>query len=204
MLTQDFTQVTLILRSLIDLPDDEAIKAIKLFQTSFLKRGEFFVRAGEMPKTIGIIMSGILRLYYVDSDGNEYSKSFCTENSFVAAYSALLLQQPSRLFIQALEDTKLMIADYAVFRELSTMHPCWQSLNSKIAEFLFIKKEKRESSLLLDDATTRYLNFQAEYPGLETRIKQHHIASYLGITPVTLSRIRAQLRYSTGVATRSR
>jgi len=149
-----------------------------------------------MPKTIGIVMSGILRLYYVDADGDEYSKSFCAEDSFVAAYSALLLQQASRLFIQALEDTRLLIADYAVFRSLSTQHPCWQTLNCKVAEFLFIKKEKRESALLLDDATTRYLSFQAEYPGLETRLKQHHIASYLGITPVTLSRIRAQLRSS--------
>lgn len=196
MLTQDLTQLTVILRSLIDLPDDEAVKAATLFQPFCLKRGEFFVRAGEMPKTIGIVMSGILRLYYVDVDGDEYSKSFCAEGSFVAAYSALLLQQSSRLFIQASEDTRLLIADYAVFRSLSAQHPCWQTLNCKIAEFLFIKKEKRESALLLDDATTRYLSFQAEYPGLKTRIKQHHIASYLGITPVTLSRIRAQLRSS--------
>jgi CRP-like cAMP-binding protein len=194
MLTQDSTQLIAVLRSLIDLPDDEAIEAANLFQPSCLKRGEFFVRAGEIPKAIGIVISGILRLYYVDAEGNEYSKSFCAENSFVAAYSALLLQQPSRLFIQALEDTKLLVADYAAFRSLSETHPCWQTLNCKIAELLFIKKEKRESALLLDDATTRYLSFQAEYPGLETRIKQHHIASYLGITPVSLSRIRAQLR----------
>ncbi len=57
-----------------------------------------------------------------------------------------------------------------------------------------MKKEKRESSLLLDDAQTRYIKFGNEYPGLESRIKQHLIASYLGITPVTLSRIRARLR----------
>ena len=57
-----------------------------------------------------------------------------------------------------------------------------------------MKKEKRESSLLLDDAQTRYIKFRNEYPGLESRIKQHLIASYLGITPVTLSRIRARLR----------
>jgi CRP-like cAMP-binding protein len=203
MLTQDSTQLIAILRSLIDLPDDEAIVATKLFQPSSLKRDEFFVRAGETPKAIAIVISGILRLYYVDPEGNEYSKSFCAENSFVAAYSALLLQQPSRLSIQALEDTKLLVADYTLFRSLSAAHPCWQALNCKIAEFLFVKKEKRESALLLDDATTRYLNFQVEYPGLETRIKQHHIASYLGIAPISLSRIRAQLRYSKGVATQS-
>ncbi|MBI4784039.1 MAG: Crp/Fnr family transcriptional regulator [Oscillatoriophycideae cyanobacterium NC_groundwater_1537_Pr4_S-0.65um_50_18] len=194
MLSQDLTQLIVILRSLITLPDDEAMKAASLFQACSLKRGEFFVQAGDVPKNIGIVMSGILRLYYVDHEGNEYTKSFCAENSFVAAYSSLLLEQPSRLFIQALEDTKLLTADYAAYRSLSESHPCWQILNCKIAEGLFIKKEKRESALLLDDAKTRYLNFQAEYPHLEPRLKQHHIASYLGITPVTLSRIRAQLR----------
>ena len=120
--------------------------------------------------------------------------SFCAENVFVAAYSALLMKQPSRLFIQALEDTKLLVADYSVYRSLSESQAGLQRLNCRIAEFLFIKKERRESALLLDDAKTRYLSFLEEYPGLEARLKQHHIASYLGVTPVTLSRIRAQLK----------
>lgn len=194
LLPEDSTQLIRLLQSLVTLPEDEAIKAAQLFQVCSLKRGEFFVRAGDVPKNIGVIISGILRLYYIDCNGNEYTKSFCIENSFVAAYSALLLKQPSRLSIQALEDTKLLTVDYATYRSLSENHTCWQNLNCKIAETLFIKKEKRESALLLDDAKTRYLSFQAEYPGLEARLKQHHIASYLGITPVTLSRIRAQLK----------
>ena len=194
MVTQELTQLTAILRSLVDIPEDEAVKATKLFQTCTLKRGEFFVRAGDTPRTIGFVMSGILRLYYIDCEGTEYTKSFCAENSFVAAYSALLLKQPSQLLIQALEDAKLLIADYSAYRSLCEKHTCWQMLNCKIAEILFIKKEKRESALLLDDAKTRYLSFQEDYPGLETRLKQHHIASYLGITPVTLSRIRSQLK----------
>jgi CRP-like cAMP-binding protein len=194
MLTQELDQLIAILRSLINLPEDEAIKATNLFQTYHLKRGEFFIRAGDVPKTIGFVISGILRLYYVNCEGTECTKSFCAENSFVAAYSALLLEQPSRLFIQTLEDAKLLVADYSAYRSLCENSACWQALNCKIAEILFIKKEKRESALLLDDAKTRYLSFQAEYPDLETRLKQHHIASYLGITPVTLSRIRSQLK----------
>ena len=194
MLTQEQAQLMAILRSLINLSKDEAIQAVCLFQTHTLKRGEFFIRAGDVPQTIGFIITGILRLYYVDADGNEFTKSFCAENSFVAAYSALLLNQPSQLFIQALEGSKLLIADYSAYRALSETHACWQQLNCKIAESLFIQKEKRESTLLLDDAKTRYLSFLEQHPGLETRLKQHYIASYLGITPVTLSRIRAQLK----------
>jgi CRP-like cAMP-binding protein len=194
MLSQEQTQLIAILRSLIDLTEREAIQTVCLFQTHTLNRGKFFIRAGDVPQTIGFVISGILRLYYVDADGNESTKSFCAENSFVAAYSALLLRQPSRLFIQALEDAKLLIADYSAYRSLSEFQTSLQRLNCKIAESLFIKKERRESALMLDDAKTRYLSFLEEYPGLEARLKQHHIASYLGMTPVTLSRIRAQLK----------
>ncbi len=194
MPNQEQTQIITILRSLSGLTDTEAAQVVCLFQPRTLSRGEFFVRAGDVPQTLGFVLRGILRLYYVDSDGKEFTKSFCAENGFVAAYSALLMGQPSRMFIQALEDTKLLIADYSIYRSLSESHLGLQKLNGKIAEFLFIKKERRESSLLLDDAKNRYLNFLEEYPGLEARLKQHHIASYLSMTPVTLSRIRAGLK----------
>lgn len=138
MLTTEQSQLIGVLRSLINLPDDEVAQVASLFQSHTLKRGDFFVRAGDAARTIGFIVSGILRLYYVDNEGNEYTKSFCTENDFVAAYSALLLAQPSRLFIQALEDSRLLIADYSAYRLLCEGHPCWQAVNCKIAEVLFV------------------------------------------------------------------
>lgn len=105
----------------------------------------------------------------------------------------MLLEQPSR-FIQSLEEAKLLVANYSAYQALCENHAFWQILNGKIAETLFIKQEKRESALLMDGAKTCYLSFLEEHPGLEIRLKQHHIASYLGINPVTLSRIRAQLK----------
>lgn len=111
-----------------------------------------------------------------------------------AAYTALLNNEPSKLFIQTLEDSQLLTANYEEYRAVTAESSYWQKVNQNIAERLFMKKEKRESSLLLDDAQTRYIKFGNEYPVLESRIKQHLIASYLGITPVTLSRIRARLR----------
>jgi CRP-like cAMP-binding protein len=131
-------------------------------------------------------------LYYRDARGTEWTKAFCLAGTVVAAYSALLRGEPSRLSIQALEPSTLLVADFDSYQTLTAEHPCWQIVNRKLAEGLFIKKEQRESELLLDDASTRYQNFLDEYPGLEARVKQYHIASYLGITPVSLSRIRAQ------------
>lgn len=192
-------QLTQLLQSISTIPESELAKVQEIFRPVQLAKGDFFARAGERPQTLGFVTSGLLRLYYIDPDGDEFSKSFCDENSFVAAYSALLTGVPSRIFIEALEDSTLLVANYDAYQALSEGHLCWQIVNRKIAETLFIKKELRESELLLDDAQTRYLRFQAEYPGLDGRLKKYQIASYLGITPVSLSRIRTQLKKDDGL-----
>jgi CRP-like cAMP-binding protein len=201
MSTQPYQQLFHVLQAIAnsdnflitEIPESEIHKLNHIFHPVTLPAGEFFIKAGEVPKTIGFVVSGLLRLYYLDNSGTEFTKSFCLENEFIAAYSALLSNQPSRLFIETLEDTNLLVADYQEYQKLANEHHCWQIINCKLSQNLFIKKEKRESELLLDDATTRYLNFLTEYPQLETRVKQYHIASYLGITPVSLSRVRATL-----------
>lgn len=187
-------QLHQLLQTLTPIPDVELRKAENIFQPVQLAKGDFFVRAGDVPQTLGFVLVGLLRLYYIDDNGNEWTKSFCAANSFVAAYSALLLGEPSRLFIETLEDSTLLVAPHHTFQSLCQEHPCWQAVNRQLAEALFIKKEKREATLLLDDAPTRYLNFLADYSDLEPRLKQYHIASYLGITPEALSRIRANLK----------
>ncbi len=184
------------LRSITDIPSTEIEKALDIFHVSKLQKNQFLVCAGEVPTTLAFLVSGILRLYYISDSGFEFTKSFCVEGDMIAAYTALLNNEPSKLFIQALEDSRLLTANYEEYRAVTAECPCWLKVNQTIAEQLFMKKEKRESSLLLDDAQTRYMNFRNEYPGLEGRIKQRLIASYLGITPVTLSRIRARLRNS--------
>lgn len=182
------------LRALADVPETELAKLLALCRPAALRRGEHLLRAGETPHSLAFVEAGLLRLYYLDADGREFTKSFCAEGEVIAAYSALLLGQPSRLFIEALEDARLLVIDYRAYQELAAGHLCWGAVNQRRAEALFIKKEQREAALLLDDAETRYQQFLADHPGLEARVRQHHIASYLGITPVALSRIRARLR----------
>lgn len=182
------------LRSVTEIPDAEIEKALGIFRPIQFGRNQFILRAGEMPNSLGFLVSGIVRLYYISDSGHEFTKTFCIKGDVVTSYSSLLLSEPSSFFIQTLEDSSMLVADYAAYQKIADGHPCWQALSRRIVEMLYIKKERRESSLLLDDAQTRYLNFLEEYPGLENQIKQHHIASYLGITPVSLSRIRARLR----------
>lgn len=182
------------LRRLAPIPERELAPVLALFRPAGASRGSLVLSAGDTPRTIGFLAAGLLRLFYLDAEGRESTKSFCAAPDLVAAYSALLLAEPARFFIEALEDSRLLVADFAAFRQATDSHPAWQRLRLAIAEGLFVKKERREAALLLDDAPTRYRRFLAEEPGLIGRVRLQHIASYLGVTPVSLSRIRARLR----------
>jgi CRP-like cAMP-binding protein len=177
-----------------NIPKDEMSKLQKLLKPLTLKKGEYFLRAGEIPNRVGFNISGLLRLFYIDYNGSEVTKHFCFENTLAISYSAFLLREESKLFIQAIEDTELVTISFYDYNNLLKEHIFWQIAARKLAEMLFILKEKRESELLLKNAQERYIQFLKDYPNLESRLNQYHIASYLGITPESLSRIKSGLK----------
>lgn len=154
-----------------------------------LQAEEYFVRVGDRGHAIGFVLKGVLRKFYQTEDGKEYIKDFSPEQRLVTPYSALLQDQPSRLAIQALEDTRLLIIPYKQFTALYGRHECWQELGRRIAEGLFIEREQREWELLLFSAKERYELFVKRYPNLLKRVSQYNIASYLGVSAVSLSRL---------------
>ncbi len=182
--------ITQVLNQLVSPPGSELDKFLKLFETRSIEKGGYFIREGDRSTELAFVNAGLLRFYYQTADGKEFNKSFVLENQFTAAYSAFLTGMPTRFSIQALEDCHLLIGDLRSVIKMFDHHDCWQRLGRILAEQLYIKKEVREAEFLLDDAETRYYNFQKSYPGLEDRLTQFHVASYLGITPVALSRIR--------------
>jgi len=177
-----------------DIPEEELKKALERARFITVKKNSYFLRAGEVPRRIGFLKSGLMCLFYIDLNGMEVNKHFSLENTLAISYSAFLQQTESKFFIQALEDSRLLTIDYDTYHELLGGHICWQIVARKLAEMVFILKEKREAELLLNDAQERYQRFLADYPGLERRIAQYHVASYLGITPESLSRIRSNLK----------
>ena len=170
-----------------DVPKAELRRLLKCARTLNLKKDEYFLRADEIPKRIGFIISGLLRLFYLDNSGKDVTKHFCPEHTLAISYSAFIQKEPSRLYIHALEDTKLITIDYNTYIDLLNSHICWQITARKLAEMVFILKEKREAEFLLDDAQSRYSQFLKDYPALINRVKQYYIASYLGITKEFLS-----------------
>ena len=185
-----FLAIKQVLKHLVSPPDAELEKFLKLLSIQTLEQGEFFLQAGNTSTELAFINAGLLRFFYQREDGKEFNKSFSTENQFIAAYSSFLTKQPARFSIQALEVSHLLVCELKSVVELFQQHRCWERLGRLLAEQLYIKKEAREAQFLLDNAETRYREFQEAYPSLEGRLAQYHVASYLGITPVGLSRIR--------------
>jgi CRP-like cAMP-binding protein len=176
-----------------DIPDTEWQWFLSKLQFQKMCKNEYFIRSGEPARSIAFCVGGLFRFYYDTEHGSEINKSFCGRGEFVAAFSSLLLNVPSSLHIQALEDSELFILPYDVFVALDERHICWERLKYRLVEKLFIKKEQREKELLLCSAEQRYRLFTQEYTELHERIPQYHIAAYLGITPVALSRIRRRI-----------
>ncbi|MBO9698962.1 MAG: Crp/Fnr family transcriptional regulator [Sporocytophaga sp.] len=163
---------------------------LKLLKPVRVNKGEYFISEGQIPRKFAFINEGLFRYLYIDKTGKEFTKNFLTEGKFIVSYSAMIAQKPSLLYIEALEDSDIFEIDYAQWLEVKKRHECWSVLLIAMLEHAFVTKEKRERDLLLLDARERYMDFLNEFPTLENRVKQHMIASYLGISPISLSRIR--------------
>ena len=167
---------------------------LALFTPKHLKKGSYFVQEGTYSADLAFVVQGVLRAYYVDQRGTEYNKTFFPENTMAASLASILQRIPSYLNFDALTDTSLWVADYNKLMALFPKHRDIETIVRKIIEYEWvIKKEQRELRLVLNDAEERYRFFRKEYPTLENRIPQYHIASHLGITPIQLSRIRGKM-----------
>lgn len=158
-----------------------------------LKKGEILVHIGDIPKELYFIISGLIRSYYIDMNGNDVTRYFITENSFCCA-EMLLMKEPFNCCFEALEDCRLICFDGNNFKSLITGDVNYMKAYIKALEQSIIYKIGRENSFLLKSAVERYLDFKKKYVNLEERVHQSHIASYLGITPVSLSRIRRTIK----------
>lgn len=155
-----------------------------------LRRGGSFLRAGEQATAVGTVAEGFLRELYVLPDGTERTKAFVFEGDATGSLADLLSGQPSRAHIVAEEPTRVVCLPYDVYRALVSEHADWMRCHLAVVEALFLRKARREEELLGLDAMGRYRDLLARWPAIEQRVSAQHLASYLGITPVHLSRLR--------------
>lgn len=163
---------------------------LPMFERHVLLKHEYFVKQSEIARDIAFLESGVVRAYFIDSRGKEYNKQFFVGHSVIGAYSSLLTKQPNLISQQALTDCVVYSCNYDSLVSLFDRYQDLERLGRKMAEYYFIEKERKELEIVLQDALIRYEIFKKEFPTLEQLIPQYHIASYLGITPTQLSRIR--------------
>lgn len=169
-------------------------EGLALVRVRELARGEHLLRANERATEVAVVVRGLLREHFVLDDGSERTKAFVLEGEASGSLADLLSGEPSRAFIVAEEPTRVLVAPYAAMRELGVRSPPWAAVGRASLERLLVRKAEREWELLALDASQRYARFRERAPGLEARTLARHVASYLGITPAHLSRLRAQRR----------
>jgi CRP-like cAMP-binding protein len=180
-------------RSITPIPDEQIAKVLSISYSKKITKGDCYIREGEIPKSFAYVVKGLFRYYYIDKKGNDFTKGFFPENSFIASYSALIHKRGSYFTVEALENSNILVINYNEWKEIFEKELCWHKFLLALIEKGYCIKEAREREFLLFDAEERYKSFLKNFPGLDKRIKQHIIASYLGITSVALSRIRKKM-----------
>ncbi|WP_456312368.1 Crp/Fnr family transcriptional regulator [Pseudomonas shirazensis] len=165
---------------------DEFYKELKLKN---IQKKEFLIQEGSVCDFIAIVISGTLRSYVQNNDG-EFNNDFYLENSFMSAYTSFLTQMPTNCNIEALTDVEICYITHKQFHALIEKDTNYLRLAKYISDNYFIRKCKRETSFLKNSAAERFEMIKKLYPNIEQKVPQYHIASYLGIKPESLSRIK--------------
>lgn len=187
------SDLKMFLNQLAPVSENSWDKISVVFTPRRLKKGDYFITSGQTAKEIAFLESGIVRGFYQNDKGDEYNKHFFVNPSFVGGYASLVTQASSQIYQQALTECNLLVANYADIQNLFDSCPDIERLARIMAELYFVQKEQREIEIVLLDAAERYQIFLEQFPNLEQQIAQYHIASYLGITPTQLSRIRKKI-----------
>jgi len=180
------------LERIISLSDNDWQMISQKFEPIEVPKRTQLTKEGQVATSIYFIIKGILRIFYTKEDV-EITGFIFSEGLFASCYESFLLQTKSNQTLEALEDCVLLTIDYNTLQALYKEVPALHVIGRVVAEQRFINGQRILSSHLLDSPEERYRQFADQYPGLLQRVPQHIIASYLGITPVSLSRIRKRI-----------
>lgn len=156
------------------------------------KKGEVLVRVGEVHQSVYFIESGAIRSYYINNDGKEVTLWFGFEGDVAVSLANIIHLEPSVENIELLEDAVILELNRSKLLELYATNIELANFGRKLAEQALLEMEDQILSIQFTDAKTRYLSLINKFPHILQRVKLGHISSYLGITQVTLSRIRAE------------
>ncbi|GMQ31706.1 Crp/Fnr family transcriptional regulator [Algoriphagus confluentis] len=177
---------------LIKAEDEELEELFSKCYSQTFQKYEPLSLPGKIPQDVFFIAKGILRVIVTDSKGTEHTVHFATENQFVADYSSFLLNQPGIYTLQALEPMEVVVMPRKAINWGYEHMKEGDKFGRKVAEFYFVYQDNRVKNTYSRTAKERYEMMESIFPQIHQRVPQHMIASYLGITPVHLSRLKKE------------
>lgn len=175
--------------------DAEIDEIVQHGQLVTYNKGDYFLKEGEVSKSLAFINSGLFRSYYHDRSGNEITYCFSFPRSFTVAYTSYVLQEPSDIYIQALSPATLFVLPKISLDQFQQQNTNWLLFQKQMIDRYFMALERRVFEHQRENAENRYANLLKKHPEYIQQVPLQYIASYLGITLRHLSRIRAKTSF---------
>jgi len=176
----------------IQLTKEETEYFTSLLKEKKLRRKQYLLQEGDICRYENFVVQGCLRTYHIDSKGQEHIVQFAVEDWWIGDMYSFLTQKPSRYAIDALEDSVVLSIEKKSMDELYIKVPKFEKFYRHLLQNAFIALQERITSNISETGEERYRQFQLKYSKIEERVPQRMIASFLGLTPESLSRIRRQ------------
>ncbi len=175
-------------------PEEEAF-FVSLLQHRRIRKRQYLIQEGDVCKYETFVIKGCLRAYSVDENGQEHIIQFAEEDWWVGDMYSFTTREPAIFNVDALEDSEVLQLSFENQEELFKTYPKFERFFRIIVQNGFISLQRRVIANMSKPAEERYLDFANRYPSILNRVPQHQVASYLGITPEFLSRIRKQVAH---------
>jgi signal-transduction protein with cAMP-binding, CBS, and nucleotidyltransferase domain len=183
-------QIRQVMKQMINVSEDELNDFTNQAIVKTFKRQETVSRPNAIPNEIIFINKGLIRVIVIDNEGTKHTVHFALENQFIADYSNFIQKQPSLYTLQAIEETQVVVLPRSAIEWGYKNLKEGQKLGRLIAEFYFIYQDDRIKNMYARTPKQRYDSITDVFPNIHNRVPQHMIASYLGVTPVHLSRLK--------------
>ncbi len=190
---ESLENITNYLSEILEVPMGSVATCSSYYTVKEVSKGELLLQEGEICHDTFFVEKGLLRMYSLDRNGKEHIIQFAPENWLISDRSSTYFSHQSRYYIEAVEDSKVLLLNNEFFKRMMENYPHTVEKNDLLLQKHIRNLQNRVNSLLADTAEERYMSFIKMYPDILLRAPQWMVASYLGITPESLSRVRKEL-----------